>query len=214
MFPPDGAYILKRGRSAAAERGGFMRKPYGKEALLAAFVELLNEKPFDRISVVELTRRSGMSRNTFYYWYHDVYDLVDALFTAETQKILRDERPFGTWQEAFLHATKFAYDNRRAVYHLYNSVSRGKLEHFLYAVIRSDITAAVARQARGTGASARDIRDLSVFYSAALMGLVSLWLGDDMREDPDVFIGNVGRLLDGNIRTSLGRSREAAIAAD
>ncbi len=187
-----------------------MEKPYVKTAFREAFVSLLNERPFDSITVVDLARRAGVSRNTFYYWYHDIYGLADDLFCEETQKILRDSRPFGSWQEGFLHATRFASENRRAIFHLYNSANAERLRRYLYEVLYSDMTAAVRQQARDLNAREEDIRDLSVFYSAALMGLVSLWLAGDMRESPDSYIENMGRLLDGNIRTSLLRGRDGA----
>lgn len=183
-----------------------MSELFARNAIMSAFVELLNKKPFDRISVVDITRLAGVSRNTFYYWYSDIYALVDALFLAETEKIKNDPASFSSWLDAFRHATRFAAENRRAVYHLYNSISRGKVERFLYDVTFSDMTLVVKGLAAGTDAAAGDIRDIAAFYSAALVALTVKWLDDGMRGDPDAHIENMARLFDGDIRTALSRS--------
>ena len=39
-----------------------------------------------------------------------------------------------SWVDSFIEAAKFALENKRAVYHLYNSVSREILENYLSVV--------------------------------------------------------------------------------
>ena len=53
---------------------------YTKKAIAESFMELLNERPFDKISVVDIAEKCGINRNTFYYYYADVYALVDDVF--------------------------------------------------------------------------------------------------------------------------------------
>ena len=43
-----------------------------KQAILSAFLDLLDEKPFDRISFVDIAQKSRINRNTFYYYYPDI----------------------------------------------------------------------------------------------------------------------------------------------
>lgn len=112
---------------------------FTKAAILSSFMELLNERPFDKISVVDIAEKCGINRNTFYYYYADVYALVDEVFRAETQKLVEPELSCGSWQEVFLEATDFARKNRQAVYHLYNSAARDRLEDYLYEVIMAAV---------------------------------------------------------------------------
>lgn len=183
-----------------------MSKLFAKTALQSAFVELLNKKPFDRITVVDITKLAGVSRNTFYYWYSDTYALLDDLFFTQTQKIVEDDRQFGSWLEGFRHATRFAGENRRAIYHLYHSIGRDKLQAFLYEVTRSDLTNVVQQQAKDLDAKPEVIRNLAAFYTSALVGLMVRWLDDGMKEDPDAYLDSMEKLLSGNIRSALERS--------
>lgn len=51
-----------------------------KQAIRQAFIELLNERPLDKISVKDIAERSTVNRNTFYYYYADIYALVEEIF--------------------------------------------------------------------------------------------------------------------------------------
>lgn len=178
---------------------------FTKKAIIEGFVELLGERPFDKISVVDISERCQINRNTFYYYYTDVYALVDELFRSETQKIIERNLACQSWQSAFMQATAFAQDNRRAVYHLYNSINRDRVESYLYDVSLLGMESFVRAEAEGLEVSDDDIRVLADFYAAALLGLVTKWLRDGMKQDADFYISNLGRLLDGSIRASLQR---------
>ena len=56
---------------------------YTQKAIMRAFGEMLEEMPFDKITVTALVKRCDISSNTFYYHYRDIYDLLDAWFHLE-----------------------------------------------------------------------------------------------------------------------------------
>lgn len=181
---------------------------YTKRAIVAGFMDLLNERPFDKITVVDVAERCEINRNTFYYYYDDLYALVDDILHTETQKILDMRITCDSWADAFTLVTEFDRRNRRAVYHLYHSPNWQNLEKHLFDIILSGMTAVMENESKGTGASADDIRDLAVFYSSAMLGIMTQWLRNDMKYDADAYIANISRLLEGNARASLVRSGE------
>ena len=61
-----------------------------KHAIKEALVRLLDDRPFDKISVRDLVDECGISRNTFYYHYHDVYEVLEDIFEEETGKTIGD----------------------------------------------------------------------------------------------------------------------------
>jgi len=48
-----------------------------KQSLLDAFCKLYNKKPFEKISVLEIARKAGYNRSTFYQYFSDIYELLD-----------------------------------------------------------------------------------------------------------------------------------------
>ncbi len=179
---------------------------YTKRAIIAGFMELLNERPFNKITVVDVAERCEINRNTFYYYYDDLYALVDDILHIETQKILDMRITCDSWADAFTLVTEFDRQNRRAVYHLYHSPNWQNLEKHLYDIILSGMTAVMENEAKDTGASPEDILDLAVFYSCAMLGVMTQWLRNDMKYDADSYVANISKLLEGNARASLIRS--------
>ena len=59
-----------------------------EKAIQEAFVKLLNERPLDKITVREIAGECGINRNTFYYHYHDIYDLLESLLHLEEKRIV------------------------------------------------------------------------------------------------------------------------------
>lgn len=47
-----------------------------KRALSEALSEQLKEKPFEQITVTDIARKAGLNRQTFYYHFRDLYDLI------------------------------------------------------------------------------------------------------------------------------------------
>jgi AcrR family transcriptional regulator len=64
------------------------RVVYTKNAIKDAFLQLLKEKPSDKISVQELTNRAQINRVTFYQHYNSINDLYVALQNEFLQMII------------------------------------------------------------------------------------------------------------------------------
>lgn len=181
-----------------------------KNAIRLAFIQLLNERPLDKISIKDIAEKSSVNRNTFYYYYADIFALVEDVLQLEAEDFQAKMHRYDSWQEAFRDATAFAAENKRAVYHLYNSGNQETLRRYYHNVILAAITSYIRDQAEGLNADEEDIRVLAEFYSAALAGLTVLWLQSGMKYDAEEYIDHLGRLLDGNIRHTLEHSCRAA----
>lgn len=56
------------------------------------FWELLEIKDFSQITVLEITKQSGVNRNSFYYHYEDINDLASIAFKRKAQSIIEEIR--------------------------------------------------------------------------------------------------------------------------
>ena len=61
-----------------------------KKALLIAFGELLEEKPFNKITITDITARCGLNRMTFYYHFDNIYELMIWGLEAQMREVSRD----------------------------------------------------------------------------------------------------------------------------
>ncbi len=62
-----------------------------REKIIAAFLHLYESRRIEKISIGELTREAGLYRGTFYYYYKDIYDLLEQLeerFISEISEVV------------------------------------------------------------------------------------------------------------------------------
>ena len=78
-----------------------------KKALANSLKELLNEFPFEKISVGEICDRCFMNRKSFYYHFKDKYDLMNWIFDNE----FNIDKEHHT-DEDFAKLCHYLYDNR------------------------------------------------------------------------------------------------------
>ena len=69
------------------------KKPYrnalrSRRMIREAFVELLHEKPFEKITATDIINRSGLNRSTFYAHYPDARGILED-FTGEIVTLFR-----------------------------------------------------------------------------------------------------------------------------
>ena len=176
-----------------------------KNAIRRSFTELLAERPFDKISVRDIAERSEVTRNTFYYYYTDIYALAEDVFESEIERLSERVEGYDSWQKAFLTATAFAAENKRMILHLHNSAHGDILARYYHKTILTAMLSYVHKEAEGLDVSENQIMALARFYTAALAGLTLEWIGSGMKGEPDSFIDDLGGMLDGNIRHSLER---------
>lgn len=82
-----------------------------KRALSEALKELMEEKPFEKISVADICEKCNMNRKSFYYHFRDKHDLVNWIFDTEFN-VLIDEHNDDQW-ELIEVACRYFYENKK-----------------------------------------------------------------------------------------------------
>lgn len=177
-----------------------------KKAIVETFVRLLNERPLNKITVKDIVEECGINRNTFYYHFEDIPSLVEEILRTEAEQVIGKNQDTVAWEDAFIDAADFALKNKRAVYHIYNSVSRDVVDRYLNAIAEYVMCRFVEHMSEGIAAHEQDKALIVHFYKAALVGMIVDWLEAGMKYEPEILIRRVGQLFDGNIRISLERS--------
>ena len=184
-----------------------MSRPNTESEIMKSFVKLLNQAPLDKITVKALVSDCGISRNTFYYHYQDIPDLLRATLSAVMEAVGR-ENP-AAWQESLGACTRFALENPRAVYHIYRSAHRDLLVRCLHQLTGDSMEKLVRHLAEGLAVSDEDIALLVRFYRHAVVGTLLEWLEKDMKPDVTRMISRLGILLEGSLRQCLERIGKA-----
>lgn len=172
------------------------------------FIKMLNERPLNKITVKDIATACEINRNTFYYYYTDVYELLSEIFQTELQTVIEEYNDTLSWEECFIVAARFALENKRAIYHVYNSMQREELVNYIFNVSGNVMMRYVEKVSVGISASSGDRKLIASFYQCALTEMVLRWIASGMKEDPDNISRRIGQLFDGNIELSLKRSAD------
>lgn len=177
---------------------------FTKRAIAESFMKLLSDMPFDKITVKDIAADCGISRNTFYYNFKDIYELVDVILQNEISLIIKSHtKPYSDLNESFLQAADFAVKNKKAVYHLYNSVKKQQVAGYFERIIHDIMTDLVSGYAENCSISKENIDFISRFYTSALLGILEKWLDNGMKKELDDLIYKTGLLFTSNIETSI-----------
>ena len=176
-----------------------------KRALAASLKKLLEKKPLDKITVVDIAEDCGVNRQTFYYHFQDIYDLVEWIFLSEATKALDGKTTYDTWQEGFLRIFEYICQNKALVQNTYHSVSREHLERYLYRETYRLLYGVVAEKSENLTVREADKTFIAHFYKYAFVGEVLEWIRTGMKQPPDSILTELSILMHGNITGALER---------
>ena len=174
-----------------------------KRALSASLKNMLLQKPLSKITVNDIAEDCGVSRMTFYYYFTDIYDLVEWTCQEEAAKALAGHKTAQTWQQGFLDLFAAVKANRPFIMNVYHSVSREHLEQYLYKVTYQLLINVVEEMAIHLSVRSEDKQFIADFYKYAFVGLMLNWIRGDMKDDPEKIISRLSILIEGDVDRAL-----------
>lgn len=174
-----------------------------KNALADSLKKLLIQKPLNKITVVDITEDCEVNRQTFYYHFQDIYDLIDWIFSNDADKAIDGKKTYDTWQDGFLQIFEYVLKNKNFVSRTYYSLSRERLEHYLYSETYNLLMGVIEEQAVGISVHQEDKTFIANFYKYGFVGLILDWVASGMKEDPEKIIQRLNTLIEGDISKAL-----------
>ena len=180
---------------------------FTRRAIQETFLSLLDERPLSSITVKDIVEACGINRNSFYYHYRDLPDLVEEILRQEA------ERAVTSVTECYDAVIDFASHRRRAIMHIYRSVSRDVFERYLINVSEYFIRQYLSSLPDEAEIPPESREILTNYYSCLCFGLVLRWLSDGMPEDKAASIRRIFELEEKNV-AELARLIGAALPPD
>lgn len=176
-----------------------------KENIYKAFTALLNKYDLDKITVTTLVSECNISRQTFYYHFKDIYDLIEWIYTSESSKAIDGNNTYKTWQNGYERLLEYVLENKDFVLNTYHSVSREYLERFLYEEAYDLLYSVIEEISVNTHIRIEDKEFIAHFYKYALVGLIVDWIDKSMKGDPKDIVYKMSIVMEGSIPTAIER---------
>lgn len=154
-----------------------------KEMLAESLMKLLARRTLDKITIQDIVDDCGYNRQTFYYHFHDIYDLIDWIFAAQTQELIEKCRACGSLDVGVEAVIAYMRGNRRLILNILRSVNGEKLLDNLYRSAQSIVLSALENHP-GVQELSMDYRELvAEGFKYALAGLLIDWMRAGIPED-------------------------------
>lgn len=164
-----------------------------KDKLALALKQLMQTKSVDHITVNDVADTARVSRNTFYYHFQDIHDLLGYIYKHEIIVQLDYYQNLSQWNEGIGVVLDYIEANRIFCLNTFHSLNRDLLNHFLYQKLSSMVAAVVDEIAPETPALLR--AEVANFYGWALVIQLIQWLTTHMAEPKADFLDRMYRML-------------------
>ncbi|MEG2788824.1 MAG: TetR-like C-terminal domain-containing protein [Romboutsia sp.] len=178
-----------------------------KKSFAQSLKKMLSKKPLEKIKIIDITEDCEVNRQTFYYHFKDIYDLLDWVYTNEATRALDGKKTYDTWQQGFTQILEYILENKSFVLNTFNSVSREHLERYLYNEIQLLLMGVVIEKSQGMSIREEDQQFIADFYKYAFVGLLLEWIKKGMKENPIDVTSRLNKLICGNIERALAQFR-------
>lgn len=166
------------------------------EAILCeAFIELLRKHPFPKITIQMISTSSGVNRQTFYYHFDNIYDLMERAFEYEFKRESHFEEEI-SWNQAMEKFLIWMKGNRPVMRNLLNNVDANYLRKAIYPIIRKCMT-----NGYQPNLIIRDIGDryeeefVQRFLTIGITQYILEWVMDDFKIPEEDVIDNIFLIL-------------------
>ena len=176
-----------------------------KKALADALKKMMAIKPIDRITVNDLVETCGVSRQTFYYHFDDVYDLLEWVFEEDANANLPSEVIYDNWQSDVLMWFQYLAENSTFALNVYNSNSRLYMLRYIKGRMRNCIRSFSEIVAENREIDRQDFEFIVEFYSNLVVGFISQWMDMGMQMPKEIAVEKVLKVMDNSIENIMAR---------
>lgn len=177
--------------------------------IMSTFMQLLEGESLDKITVRDIVEECEINRNTFYYHYSDIYDLLDDVFRVETEKFMSEDIDENTtFGEEYERAACFVLKYKKAILHIYDSKKRDVLQNYLETLAFSFISRFVKKEADGYGLSDEDIDYITGFYTHAIVGNTLGWIKRKLPSGQEKFIARTAGTFNATVKDMIRQCLE------
>ena len=160
-----------------------------RRALHQALIQLIIERDYDEISVMDIADVADVGRSTFYAHFTDKDDLLRSGTTHFRDLLLRDHGAAGREGDdvQLLSFSRFMTEHLKEQQQLYRALMRGRagtiildrFRQYICEIVRADLTRKVPHLGRGHSSEL-----IVQFVVGAFMTVLTWWLDRGARETP------------------------------
>jgi len=179
-----------------------------KQALADSLKRLMARTDFNQISVKDIVKECGLTRQAFYYHFKDKYDLMNWIYYTETARLMSSYNNVDHWLDGVTDLCNYMKQNKTFYINALNTTGQNSFQEYLHDYIR-DISISVIENIQNAKYEEEKWGFIAEFSATAFVGLIVRWADNGMQEDPAQYVTKMRSIFDGSILCELeGQSRK------
>ena len=185
-----------------------------KEKLATALISAMEEKALDKITVKEIIEKAEVNRKTFYYYFPDIYGLLEWVISRESNKLITEIQNNRDYENALNDVLDSIEKHRHLLGCIKDSVGRATLERVLYRELEQLASWAMKIGICETGVviSEKELQTLTELSISDIWRLLLLYFQKEILYKRDEFIQFILRYLKASITAGLLEFGERDVA--
>lgn len=151
-----------------------------KQQMAECLKKLMEKQTIDKITIPDITNSLQVNRQTFYYHFQDIYDLLHWTLQREAVQLLQDKKSDLLWKEGILAFLYYLEDNKPFVLSTIKSLGVDQFVHFFYGEVFEIIDAVIREIGETVQADDNYSAFLSHFYTVSFPLISVSWIQGEM----------------------------------
>lgn len=143
-----------------------------KNKIAGTLERLLEHQSFDKITIKLLVAECGISRQSFYYYFKDILDVIEWTAHQKTQELLQKSMQANSYEEGIMLFIDFSFKNHYFIMRLLDSKHRGFIERVIVSSLRSFLEDSLRQEKNLISVNYRDMDAVLNFCTYGLSGLL------------------------------------------
>ncbi len=181
---------------------------FTRDAIKTSFRQLLEEKPYRKITVKDIVDRCGINRNSFYYHFEDVPSLLDEILQEQLDAVIAEYSEIRSAEECMNIIMQTIKNRQRSVMHIYNSVARDTYERHLWRLTERTVRCFLETAFPDARLTPEDREVIVRMLKCECFGSVTEWLEGGMRQDIAAYHRRLFALRGGLTEEMIRRAEE------
>ena len=145
--------------------------------------QLMKRKEISKITIGDIMEATGMSRQSFYYHFKDIPDVVEFILKKKWDEILEHPQDRASILECMEEMADLVKNNRKVMLNVYRSVKKDTFLFYMNEISNYIIMEYFRKNADQFDLDEGEIRILIQYYKCLFMGFLMEWLDNNLKSD-------------------------------
>lgn len=168
--------------------------------IVKSYKELVDKYGAEKVTVAQLCRNTHIRRQTFYYHFHDLRELLEFIYRKDMEEVLEKSKTCASWEEGMLSILTMIQNQKNFVLATYHTMTRDQLHTFLCEHIRELLLEVLVKSSTDTNITREQLSPIADYHKYGFAGTVMDWVRNGMEKSPKEVVSMIEVVIENGFR--------------